>query len=227
MADARDFERTPSRLEFQGAPLIVRFRLRENLLPGENAQARILRWNPNLAPADWEELTESSVEITLQASFDRAFGHTTASTGEDGWAMQSQDNGVWEVIGMGGSLHRHGQVKAATIATNASGEVWVYYAQDGTGVETNSGLAVTVKNLGEEVNSGDTVFIWYEPFSEQWYIVSGGGGSNAIVSVYGADHDEAKCHCGESATEKWDGTPVCGACWADCCDGAQQQYMEG
>jgi len=43
----------------------------------------------------------------------------------------------------------------------------------------------------------------------------------------GADHDEAKCHCGESATEKWDGTPVCGACWADCCDGAQQQYMEG
>lgn len=187
-----DESRLATRPGHSSSAHIVRFQLLEQLTPGMTARAWIVR--PGADDSHYTKLDgDNSLQITVQSTFNRSFGQGTSQAGEWGWAAFHYDSGYWEVLSMEGSLHRHGKAVTNIPRRTGVGDVTIFYLPSGSSTETTSSITVSVKNLtGTDLHTNDYCFIWYEPFSKQWYAVSGGSG---VVTV------QIESTSGESAGE--------------------------
>jgi hypothetical protein len=180
-------DRNDSRHGQTGQQLMFRFELVETLQPGESALAKIIDYNG--LTDDFLALSATADRIRVHATFYRSFGFT----GERGWASyypdhDTADDGTqqWEVTSLEGSLLRPGTADA-DIAAAAAGDVTLVAEGDDVTVSAQNHSQTTVKE-------GDKVTVFYYPYEEQWYIMSGGGGDGVtIVKVTGTTAGEGNC----------------------------------
>ncbi|MEX2113321.1 MAG: hypothetical protein WD845_09055 [Pirellulales bacterium] len=140
---------------------LVRFELYTVLMPGETADAKILKWTISGAEPDYAALAQGGL-ITVFAAFDRAFG----AVGERGWALYSAEHRRFEVISMEACLMRPATATSAIPA-------------GATGTITVAGVTVAAENWSADtaIANGDKVGAFYDPPQQKWWVIKTGGES--------------------------------------------------